>query len=474
MYKFDQADQLNYSEISKLYSKYSNMYLPNLYGKFSFGTDIVVSAQGEFLFTRDGKKLLDLTGGLGVANMGHNHPRILDTRRKFIEGNYIEIHKNYLNRFLAAASKNLSDILPKTLDFSFFCNSGAESVDGALKISYKYHNGSRKKVLKSDRSFHGKTIGAGSLSTGDNFVAGNARFSFQKIEGVLTYEFNNPISVLDLLRQNENNVYAIFIEPFSCSTLTETSKNFLKIVFHECKKRDVIIVFDEIYSGFAKCGPNFYMEKHGFTPDIVCLSKALGGGKSSISAYVSSKNVYQKSYGSLAGALMHSTTYNSFGEECATVIESTNILIDEKLSEKSKNLENLIKKKLNKLKDEFPGQIKEIRGSGTHFGILFHVKLESLQPLMKYVPITLIQDPLFIKKLVITSYIEKYYELFNVVTAFTSNQDVIWNISPAPITNEKILSLQLDNIRHVLKIGQFKSTKDFVLKNFSKILKNNG
>ena len=96
--------------------------------------------------------------------------------------------------------------------------------------------GKRKKVLKSDRSFHGKTIGAGSISTGDNFIAGNARFSFQKITGVLTYEFNNADSVLELIEQNRNDIYAIFIEPFSCSTLTETAPDFLERVFSACNQ----------------------------------------------------------------------------------------------------------------------------------------------------------------------------------------------------------------------------------------------
>lgn len=467
MYTFEEANNISYEDMSKLYKNYSNMYLPDLYGKFSFGKDIVETAEGEYLYTREGKKLFDMTGGLGVANMGHNHKRILATRRNFIDNKYTEIHKSYLNRFLAAASKNLADVLPGDLNYSFFCNSGAESVDGALKISYKVHQGKRKKVLKSDRSFHGKTIGAGSLSTGDNFVAGNARFSFQKISGVLTYEFDNPDSVLELLSQNKGDVYAIFIEPFSCSTLTETSKLFLEKVFSECRRQNVVIVFDEIYSGFAKCGPNFYMEMHGFIPDIVCLSKALGGGKSSISAYVCTPGIYGKSYGSLAGALMHSTTYNSFGEECATVIEATNILIDEKLAEKSKKLHHVLYKKLHELKELYPEQIKEIRGSGTHFGILFNVKLEIFQPLMALIPITLIQDPLFLKKLVITSYIEKYYEKYGVVTAFTSNQDVIWNISPAPITDENVLEEKLEELKSILALGQLSVTKDFVLKNFA-------
>lgn len=469
MYTYEQADKLNYDQVEELYREYSNMYLSELYGKFTFGREIVVKAEGEFLYTNDGKKLLDLTGGLGVANMGHNNARILEVRSKFSKNKSTEIHKNYLNRFLAAASKNLAEILPGGLQYSFFCNSGAEAVDGALKIAYKYHSGIRKKVLKSNRSFHGKTLGAGSLSTGDNFVAGNARFSFQKIPGVLTYEFNDAESVIKIAEENKDQIYAIFIEPYSCSTLTESSQDFLSKVNSYCRQNDILIVYDEIYSGFAKCGPNFYMEKYGFTPDIVCLSKALGGGKSSISAYVCTSAVYERSYGSMAGALMHSTTYNSFGEECVTVIEATNILIEEKLSEKSIKIGEILEYKLNELARKYPDDIEEVRGSGTHYGIILKTKYDKLQPLMQYIPVTLVQDPLFMKKLITTAMMEKYYVQSKVVTAFTSNQKVIWNFSPSPITNINEIENAIDQLDSILKETQTSIITEFVIKNFKRL-----
>ena len=219
-----------------------------------------------------------------------------------------------------------------------------------MKISYKFFNGKRKLVLCSDRSFHGKTIGAGSLSSGDNFVSDNSRFSFQKIPGVIRYKFNNLKNIENIIKKNKKNIYAIFIEPFSCSTLTETSKEFLKEVKKICIKNNILLVFDEIYSGFGKCGYDFYFKKYGVEPDIITLSKSLGGGKSSISSYVTNKKVFKQSYGSLTGALLHSTTYNSLAEECATVIETTNLLNNKKLLNNLKNLDYCIKNKLVSLK----------------------------------------------------------------------------------------------------------------------------
>lgn len=464
MFNFDSADKLTFNEIGKLYKEYSNLKLPDLYSKFSFGKEIFFKSKGSFLHTKDNKKVFDFTGGLGVANMGHNHDRILEVRRKFNEQDYTEIHKNYLNRFLAAASFNLANILPGDLNYSFFCNSGAEAVDGALKISYKYHNGDRPFVLKSDRSFHGKTIGAGSLSTGDNFIAGKARFSFQQIPGVKTYNFNSFESIQEIVKNSQEGIYAIFVEPYSCSTLTESRKDFLTSVRNLCNEKDILLVFDEIYSGFAKCGYNFYMEKYNIIPDIVCLSKALGGGKSSISAYVTNSKVYKRAYGSLSGSLMHSTTYNSFGEECVTAMEACNILIDEKLANKSKELEKILRFELNQIKEnnEF---IKFVRGAGTHFGVNFQSSLEYLKPLFKFIPISFVQDPNFINKLVTTAIIEKYYSDFNTLCAFTSNRDVILNFSPSPISDPDEVRRRLIDFGKMIKGGIFNIIQEFIRKN---------
>jgi len=451
MVTYDDVINLGIKDVFNIYKEYSNQKLPDIYKRFSFGRALINKAEGSFLTDSNGKKVFDMTGGLGVANFGHNHPRILNIRKKFTESLRPEIHKSYLNPFLAGASKNISAVLKCDLKYSFFCNSGAEAVDGALKITYKRYNGRKKFVLHSDRSFHGKSLGAGSLSAGDNFVGGKGRFYFQKIPNVLAYEFN---SFKSIVRQCESagvdNVYAIFVEPYSCSTLTESNESFLKDVREYCDTNQISLVYDEIYSGFAKCGYDFYFHKYKITPDVICLSKALGAGKSSISAYVSNKKVYSEAYGTVAGALTHSTTYNSFGEECVTAMEACNMLVDESLSENSKLIERYLHSFLQKLKDDFPNKIKEIRGSGTHFGIIFKKQMNILEPLIKIIPIDFTSDPLFLSKLYATAVANAMWEDGDMLAAFTSNQEVILNISPAPISDISILEKYLKNIYKTL------------------------
>ena len=465
MYSTKDAFSLNSSDVKKLYKKYSNIKLPDIYYKFSFGKKIFVKAKGSFIYDKQNNKYYDFTGGLGVANFGHNHPKILKSRINFQKKDYLEIHKNYLNRYLAAASANLSKVIGGDLQYVFFCNSGAEANDGALKISYKYFNAKKKLVLCSDRSFHGRTIGAGSISSGDNFIGENYKFEFQKIPGVIKYKFNDINNLKKIILKNKNNIYAIFIEPFSCSTLTESNKNFLIEAHKICKKYNILIIYDEIYSGFGKCGYSFYFKKYNIKPDIITLSKSLGGGKSSISAYVTSKKVFSKSYGTLGGSLLHSTTYNSLAEECLAVIETTNLLNDKKLMKNLRTLDHLIKNKLLKLKSKYPEIISEIRGSGCHYGIIFKKKLIFLKKIIKLIPINFIRDPLFIDKIITTSVMEEYFSTKNVISSFTSNGEVILNISPPINCSKTIVEKKIDDLEIVLKKGLHNLVLKFIRKN---------
>ena len=463
MYSLDEALKLDQAEVFRIYRQFSNVKLPDIYKKFGFGRSQIHRASGCVLTTSEGVDKFDLTGGLGVANFGHNNEKILRARREFVASRRPEIHKSYLNPLLAAASFNLSYVLGHGLKYSFFCNSGGEAVDGALKITYKKYNGERKIVLHSNRSFHGKTIGAGSLSAGDNFVGGNSRFYFQKIPGVIQYDFNN----IDSLKATINtvgagNIYAIFVEPYSCSTMSECSQEFLQALRDICDSENICLVYDEIYSGFGKCGYDFYFHKYGLSPDVICLSKALGGGKASISAYVAKADVFAKAYGSVSGALTHSSTYNSFGEECATVIEACKILIDDTISKNAKNIESVLFDTLTKWKDDPDCPLRDFRGAGSHFGLIFDNPLGVLQPLFKVFPIDYTSDPLFASKLYVTSLVNALWEEADCLCSFTSNQEVILNISPAPIACVEDLRIVLEKVRRVLDKNPIKLVSTIV------------
>src|SRR5919198_772988 len=180
----DDCEELTVKQVHDLYRKYVNRSQVSLMTSFGFGRELVTRAEGAWLWTSDGRKILDFTGGVGVLNHGHNHPRILAARKRFQDQQRMEVHKTYFSPYVAALSHNLAQLLPGDLNMSFFPNSGAEAVEGAVKVAHKYHGGKRNSILRADISFHGKLLGSGSLT-------GTGGFRFPEIPGVVSFPYGD-------------------------------------------------------------------------------------------------------------------------------------------------------------------------------------------------------------------------------------------------------------------------------------------
>ena len=157
----------------------------------------------------------------------------------------MEVHKNYFSPYVAALSHNIAKLLPGDLNISYFPNSGAEAVEGAMKMAYKYHNANRNIVLHSDISFHGKLLGAASVTGSPEL-----NFTFPQIPGTSSFEYNNIDSVKSLINANrkegnESDIYAILVEPLNASSMRNCSERFLLELREICNKEDIILIFDE-------------------------------------------------------------------------------------------------------------------------------------------------------------------------------------------------------------------------------------
>ena len=182
----EEAKKLDIQTVKKFYKDHISESQLNFFNNFSFGNDIIQKAEGSYLYTDKNKKILDLTGGIGVLNHGHNKQSILEERIKFQNEKKMEVHKLFFSQYLAALSYNIAQVLPGDLNRSFFPNSGAEAIEGAIKLAYKFYNGERKYILHSDISFHGKSIGASSISGSKEI-----NFDYQKIPNVDEFFFND-------------------------------------------------------------------------------------------------------------------------------------------------------------------------------------------------------------------------------------------------------------------------------------------
>jgi len=149
IYSIDEANKLNIDQVQELYKKYINPNQACIFSSLPYGKDTFRSAEGMYLYTDSGEKILDFTGGQGVLGLGHNHPKIINARINFQKKNEIEIHKIIFSRYIAALAASLASLLPDELNKSYFLNSGAEAVEAAIKMAYKSLNGQKKNILHS-------------------------------------------------------------------------------------------------------------------------------------------------------------------------------------------------------------------------------------------------------------------------------------------------------------------------------------
>ena len=227
IYSIEEAENLKINEVHDLYSNFINPNQTKIFSALPFGNELFNKAEGPFIYTHSGKKILDFTGGLGVLGLGHNHPEILKARIKFQEEKKLEVHKIIFSKYMAALASSISSLLPENLKKFFFLNSGAEAVEAAIKVCYKSFDSTKKYILFSNKSYHGKLIGSGSIS------GSYENNKFPKMENCLSFNFNdlNDLEEKISLANKKGGVYAVIIEPFSASLLEGVSEGFINKLF---------------------------------------------------------------------------------------------------------------------------------------------------------------------------------------------------------------------------------------------------
>uniref|UniRef100_UPI003F494808 aspartate aminotransferase family protein n=1 Tax=Nonomuraea bangladeshensis TaxID=404385 RepID=UPI003F494808 len=461
----EEAERLDIGDVHELYRTYINKSQVRLMTSFGFGRELVDHAEGAYVYTRDGRKILDFTGGVGVLSHGHNHPRILAARRRFQERLRMEVHKTYFSPYLAALGHNLAAILPGDLTRSFLPNSGAEAVEGAVKLAYKYHGGQRNLILRADISFHGKLLGSGGLT-------GSAQnhFAFPTIPGIRTFRYNDLDSVREILGQSRDGrgrseVYALLIEPLSASTMQWCSEEFLRGLRELCTAEDIVLIFDEIYTGWGKTGSMFYFTRYeGLVPDVVTTSKSFGGGKSSISAYVAREPVFRRAYDNLTDAMMQSTstTYYGFGEETATAIEAIAIAVEDDYPERARALEAVLRPGLERIRKTYPDLIADVRGAGALFGVFLSGGPKLLDLVGKLPAGGLAKDPLIRTKIITAAVIDTLYRKHDVYLYNTLNGRSPLMVAPPLVAEAEEAERFLDALDATLAEGMSRLLGRFI------------
>lgn len=463
LYQANECYDLELKDVQDLYRQYVSSSQVDMIGSFGFGKELADTAIGSWITTKSGKRILDFTGGMGVLNHGHNHPRILQVRKEYQEKLKMEVHKNFLSPYIAALSHNIAQLLPGDLNISYFPNSGAEAVEGAMKMAYKYHQQKRKVILHSHISFHGKLFGSASV-TGSPEVS----FQFPQIPNVDSFIYNDFDSVQQKVEQyrqqnGQSDIYAIILEPFSASSLLNCSEKFLRNLRKLCSDQDIVLIFDEVYTGWAKTGKLFYfMHYPDLYPDILTTSKSFGGGKASIACYVAREPIFRKAYDNLQDVALHSTTFNALGEETITAIEAINILVEDGYVERSKKLHQMLQTGLQQLQSQYPQCISSIRGSGALNSLIFNSGPELMPKLLKLIPGQFFKDERFLKKLVTAAVINNLYEKHQILTNFANNHDISLWVSPCLVADTAEVDFFLNGLKETLSQGMMQLVLQFV------------
>lgn len=313
-----------------------------------------VKAQGVNLYNKEGKAYIDLIAGIGVSNVGHCHPNVVTAVQKQVE---TYMHLMVYGEFVQSPQVNfataLASVLPEQLNCTYFVNSGAEAVEGAMKLAKRYTG--RKGFIACKNAYHGSTQGAESLMESDFYSAGYGPF-------LPHVDFISHNHIADLTKITDQTA-AVFIEPIQGEAgVRVADQAFMEALKARCLATGTLLVFDEIQTGFGRTGKMFAFEHYGVTPDILLLAKGIGGGMP-IGAFISSAEIM--SVLSFNPILGHMTTFGGHPVCCAAGLATLNTLLDENIVADVEAKGNLFKELL-----QHPA-INEIRGKGLMLAVSF-------------------------------------------------------------------------------------------------------
>ncbi|GAB1471193.1 aminotransferase class III-fold pyridoxal phosphate-dependent enzyme [Chloroflexota bacterium] len=357
---------------------------------FNFVAD---RAEGSYIYTEDGRKLLDFTSGIGVTNTGHCHPKVVEAIREqaglFLHAQAnIVVHKPMLQLI-----EELRKIVPEELDSFYFANSGAEALENAVKIA-KAATG-RPNVIVFNGSFHGRTHATMALTTSKT----GYRTGFAPLPGGIyvcpfPYAFNLKMTEEQAsqyaLEQLEYLLVSQTAPKDTAAILIETVLgeggyivppiSFMKGLRDICDQHGIMLIFDEVQSGFGRTGRWFALEHFGVVPDIITAAKGIASGMP-LSAVFSRTDIMKKlDVGSIGG------TYGGNAIACAAAVATIQAMREDQMLENASERGIQLMTGLRKLQEEYP-QIGDVRGKGLMVGTEFIVdgSQAKAKPLVKEV-----------------------------------------------------------------------------------------
>lgn len=333
--------------------------LLHTYNRFQIVLD---HGDGVHLYDMDGKEYLDFCAGIAVFALGYNNQRYNDALKAQID-KLIHTSNYYYNVPAIEAAKKLKEV--SGMDRVFFTNSGAESIEGAIKAARKYaylkDGTTDHEIIAMEHSFHGRTMGALSVTGNPKYreafepMIGNIRFAkMNDFESVLSQVTDKTCAILFETVQGEGGIYP-------------AKEEFMKKIKALCEEKDILLILDEIQCGMGRCGSMYAWQKYGVKPDIMTTAKALGCGVP-VGAFLMTEKVAQHSLTSGD----HGTTYGGNPLAAAAINVVLDLFGENHIIDNVQKTGAYLEEKLNELADKYD-IIETRRGIGMMQGLVFKV-----------------------------------------------------------------------------------------------------
>ena len=365
-------------------------YTPNRY--FREHSKLLVGAQGAHYTLSDGRRLFDCLSGLWCCPLGHAHPRIVEALTQQAKTLDYATAFQFAHPQALELSSRIAGLAPERLDRVFFTNSGSEAMDTALKIAYGYQrlrgHGARTRFIGRERGYHG--VGFGGMSVG-GMVANRKMFGPIMLPGVdhlahthnpsqMAFSRGQPAWGAHLADELErlvalhdaSTIAAVIVEPMAGSTgVLVPPHGYLRKLREICTRHGILLIFDEVITGFGRVGHNFGSQRFGVTPDIITFAKGITNGIVPMGGVIVDNAIFDTFMGvdapPHAVELLHGYTYSGHPLAAAVGNAALDLLVRDGLIEQARELEPVLEEVVHSLKGE-PGVI-DVRNIGLAAGI---------------------------------------------------------------------------------------------------------
>ncbi len=317
----------------------------------------IKKACGAVVTDVNGKEYIDCVAGIAVNNVGHCHPAVVEAINRQAE-QLIHVSNLYYTEQQALLAEQLVNLTG--MDRVFFCNSGAEAVEGALKLARKATG--KKEFIAAEHAFHGRTRGALSVTHKEKY-----RKPFEPLAPAVFVPYNDADAIRGAITEDTAGLILEAVQG-EAGVIIPTDE-YLSEVREICDETGTLMILDEVQTGFGRTGKWFAREHSGIEPDIMTLAKAMGGG------FPMGAMLAREDVASNFGRGDHASTFGGNALSCAAALANIEVIKKEKLVEKSNELGAYLMKKLKGLNRDY---IKEVRGKGLMVGMELSIKCEDL------------------------------------------------------------------------------------------------